>query len=124
MIVLDMRLVHSFGMVCVNLKLSNVLFNKSHRIQIVDIVGSRSESHDSAERHGSAESAESMSGMPSEFAAPEVLSGDKVTRAADVFAFAAILLSLFLTITKLEKQTNATSPAKKFQDLFRSSFLS
>jgi hypothetical protein len=87
MIVLDMRLVHSFGMVCVNLKPSNVLFNKSHRIQIMDIVGSPSESHDRAERHGSVENAESMSGMPSEFAAPEVLSGDKVTRAADVFSF-------------------------------------
>jgi hypothetical protein len=44
-IVLGMRFVHSFGLVCMNLKPSNILFSESHQIQIVDIIPNQTESH-------------------------------------------------------------------------------
>jgi serine/threonine protein kinase len=90
-IVLGMRFVHSFGLVCGNLKPRNVLFDESHRIQIVDIVPNRAESHS---REDFDESARQANGMPSVFPAPEVLSGRKLTQKADVFAFASILFSI------------------------------
>jgi serine/threonine protein kinase len=90
-IVLGMRFVHSFGLVCGNLKPKNVLFDESHRIQIVDIVPNRAESHS---REDFNESARQANGMPSVFPAPEVLSGRKLTQKADVFAFASILFSI------------------------------
>jgi hypothetical protein len=37
-IALGMKFVHSFGLVCGNLKPNNSLFDESHRIQIVDII--------------------------------------------------------------------------------------
>jgi serine/threonine protein kinase len=40
-----MRFVHSFGLVCGNLKPSNILFDESHRIQIVDIIPNLAELH-------------------------------------------------------------------------------
>jgi hypothetical protein len=44
-IVLGMRFVHSFRFTFGNLKQSTILFDESHRIQIVDIVPSRAEPH-------------------------------------------------------------------------------
>jgi serine/threonine protein kinase len=90
-IALGMRFVHSFGFAFGNLKPSNIHFDESHRIQIVDIVPSRSESHC---RENFDESAQRANGAPSEFAAPEVLSGRKLTQKVDVFAFALILFSI------------------------------
>jgi serine/threonine protein kinase len=84
-IALGMRFVHSFEMVFGNLKPSNVVFNELHRIQIVDIVPNRAESHC---RKDFDESARKANGVTSEFAAPEVLSGRKLTQKADVFACA------------------------------------
>jgi hypothetical protein len=78
-IVLGMRFVESFGLVCGDLKPNNVLFDESHRIQIVGIVPSRAESHC---RENMIESTRKANGTPSEFAAPEVLSGDELTRKA------------------------------------------
>jgi maternal embryonic leucine zipper kinase len=37
-IALGMCFVHSFGLVCRNLKPRNILFNEFHRIQIVDVI--------------------------------------------------------------------------------------
>jgi serine/threonine protein kinase len=90
-IALGMRFVHSFGLVCGNLKPRNSLFDESHRIQIVDIIPNWEESHSREDFGGSARTA---NGAPSEFAAPEVLSGGRLTQKADVFAFASILFSI------------------------------
>jgi serine/threonine protein kinase len=90
-IVLGMKFVHSFGMVCGNLKPTNILFDESHRIQIVDIIPNWAESHCRGNSDGSGQRA---TGAPSEFAAPEVLSGGKLTQKSDVFAFASILFSI------------------------------
>jgi hypothetical protein len=44
-IALGMPFLQCVGLVCSNLKPSNVLFAEPHRIQIVDILTSRAESH-------------------------------------------------------------------------------
>jgi serine/threonine-protein kinase len=90
-IALGMSFVHSFGLVCGNLKPSNILFDESHRIQIVDIIPNWAELHNRENFDGSALNANRV---PSEFAASEVVSGRKVTQKADVFAFASILFSI------------------------------
>jgi hypothetical protein len=90
-VVAGMRFVHSFGLICGNLKSSNILFDESHRIQIVDINPNWAELHCRENFNGSARIA---NGAPSEFTALEVLSGCKQTQKADVFAFALILFSI------------------------------
>jgi serine/threonine-protein kinase len=90
-IALGMRFVHSFELVCGNLKPSNILFDESHRIQIVDIIPNSAESHN---RESFDESTRKANEVPSEFAVPEVLSGCKLTQKGDVFAFASILFSI------------------------------
>jgi serine/threonine protein kinase len=90
-IALGMHFVHSFGLVCGNLKPSNILFDEFHRIQIVDIIPNCAELHS---RKNFAESTLKVNGVPSEFAAPEVLSGRKLTEKGDVFAFASILFTI------------------------------
>jgi DNA-binding helix-hairpin-helix protein with protein kinase domain len=86
-----MRFVHNCGFAFGHLKASDILFEKSYRIQIMDIVPNRAESHC---RENLDESARRANGSPSEFAAPEVLFGAESTRKADVFAFASILFSI------------------------------
>jgi serine/threonine protein kinase len=57
----------------------------------VDIIPNWAELHS---RENFDESTRKANGVPSEFAAPEVLSGGKLTQKADVFAFASILFSI------------------------------
>jgi serine/threonine protein kinase len=90
-IAFGMRFIHSFGLVCGNLKPSNILFDESHRIQIVDIIPNWAKLHF---RENFNESALKANGLLSEFASPEVLSDGKLTQKADVFAFALILFSI------------------------------
>jgi serine/threonine protein kinase len=92
-IALGLRFVQTVGLVCGNLKPSNILFDESHQIQIVDIYPSRAESHRRAVHH---RSAERVREVPSKFVAPEVLSGEPLTEKADVFSFASILLSIVM----------------------------
>jgi serine/threonine protein kinase len=92
-IALGVRFVQIVGLVCGNLKPSNVLFDESHRIQIVDILPSRAEPHGRAVHH---RSAERVREVPSKFTAPEVLSGEPLTEKADVFSFSSILLSIVM----------------------------
>jgi serine/threonine protein kinase len=90
-IALGMRFVHSFGFVWGNLKPSNIVFNESHRIQIVDVIPNWAELHS---RENFDESVWTASRMLSEFAAPEVLFCRKLTQKVDVFAFASILFTI------------------------------
>jgi serine/threonine protein kinase len=50
--------------------------------------------------------------VPSEFAAPEVLSGESLTDNADVFSFASILLSIVLNsqVGQTDERTTAGHP--------------
>jgi serine/threonine protein kinase len=115
--------VHTFGFAFGNLKPSNILFDESHRIQIVDIVPSQSAPHC---RENFDESAQRVNGAPSEFAAPEVLSGHKLTQKADVFAFALILFSIVVghrPFGEADKRRGRTSSVVYFQDLFQVWFL-
>jgi hypothetical protein len=73
------------------LKPSHILFDESHRIPIVDIILNWAELHS---RENFDESTRKANGIPSEFAAPEGLSGRKLTQKADVFALASILFSI------------------------------
>jgi serine/threonine protein kinase len=75
-IALGMRFVHSFGLVCGNLNPSNIRFDEPHRIQIVDIIPNWAELYS---RENFDESTRKANEVPSEFAAPEVLSGRKLT---------------------------------------------
>jgi hypothetical protein len=90
-IAFGMRFVHSFGLVCGNLKPNNILFDESHQLQIVDINPNWAELHNRENFDGSARRA---TGAQSQFVGPEVLSGRKLTQKADVFAFASILFSI------------------------------
>jgi serine/threonine protein kinase len=90
-IVLGMRFVHSFGLVSGNLKLRNILFKETHQIELVDIVTNQMESHD---RKNFVGSPRKVNEVPSAFAAPEIISGHKLTQKADVFAFVSILFSI------------------------------
>jgi DNA-binding helix-hairpin-helix protein with protein kinase domain len=90
-IVFRMRFVHNFGFAFGNLKQSNILFNESHRIQIMDIVPNQAESYC---RENLDKSARRANGLPSEFAAPKILSGAELTQKPDVFAFASIMFSI------------------------------
>jgi serine/threonine protein kinase len=92
-IALGMKFVHSFGLVCGKLTPNTILFDDSHRIQIVDIIPNWAELHS---RENFTESTLKANGGPSEFAAPEVLSGRELTQKADIFAFASILFSIFV----------------------------
>jgi serine/threonine protein kinase len=99
-IVLGMRFVHSFGLVCMNLKPSNILFSESHQIQIVDIIPNQTESHC---RETFDERTQQAIGVLSEFAAPEVLSGHKPRQKADIFSFALLLFSIIVGHCPLEE---------------------
>jgi serine/threonine protein kinase len=90
-IALGMRFVHSFGFVWGNLKPSHILFDESHRTQIVDIIPNWTESH---RRETCDESHRKANRVLSEFAAPEVLSGGTLTQKVDAFARAAILFTI------------------------------
>jgi serine/threonine protein kinase len=90
-IVLGLRFVHSFGLVCMNLKPSNILFDDSHRIQIVDIVPNQTALYC---RENFGESTRKAGRVPSKFVAPEILAGHKLTQKADVYSFALILFSI------------------------------
>jgi serine/threonine protein kinase len=90
-IVLGLRFVHSFGLVCMNFKPSNILFDESHRIQIVDIVPNQAALYC---RENCDESTRKANRVPSKFVAPEVLTGHKPTQKADVYSFALILFSI------------------------------
>jgi serine/threonine protein kinase len=90
-IVLGLRFVHSFGLVCMNLKPSNILFDESHRIQIVDIVPNQTALYC---RENFDESTRKANRVPSKFVAPEVLAGRKPTQKADVYSFVLILFSI------------------------------
>jgi hypothetical protein len=92
-IALGLRFVQIVGLVCGNLKPSNILFDESHRISLVNILPSRTESHRQAGHHGRAER---ESKVPSKSIAPQGLSGERLTEKADVFSFASILLSIVL----------------------------
>jgi serine/threonine protein kinase len=90
-IALALRFVHSFGLVCLYLKPSNILFNDSYRIQIVDIVPNHTRLY---YRENFGESTRQAKSVPSKFVAPEVLIGQKPTQKADVYSFALILFSI------------------------------
>jgi serine/threonine protein kinase len=105
-----MRFVHSFGFAFGNLKPSNVLLDESHRIQIVDIIPSWAESHS---RENSDENTRKASGVPSECAAPEVLSGRKLTQKADVFAFAVILFTVVVGHRPLRENAERSGRAER-----------
>jgi serine/threonine protein kinase len=105
-----MKFVHRFGWFWGNLKPSNILFDESHQIQIVDIVPNREESHCRENFDGSALKA---NGVPSEFAAPEVLSGRKLTQKADVFAFASILFSIVVGHRPLRETAERSGRAER-----------
>jgi serine/threonine protein kinase len=81
-IVLGLQFVQSFGIIHGDVQPSNILFDESHRIQIVDIFRYRSDSHKQESRQGS------------RWSAPEVVSGESLTRKSDVFSFALILLAI------------------------------
>jgi serine/threonine protein kinase len=107
---LGMRFVHSIGLVCGNLKSSNILFDESYRIQIVDINPNWVELHCRENFDGSARMA---TGAQSEFAAPEVLSGRQLTQKADVFAFALILFSIVVGHRPFGETGERSCPAKR-----------
>jgi serine/threonine protein kinase len=90
-IVLGLRFVHSFGLVCMNLKPSNILFDESHHIQLVDIVPNQASLYC---RENFDERTRRANRVPSKFVAPEVLIGHKPTQKADVYSFALILFSI------------------------------
>jgi serine/threonine protein kinase len=90
-IVLGLRFVHSFGLVCMNLKPTNILFDHSHRIQIVDIIPNQTALYC---RENFDESTRQANRVLSKFVAPEVLIGHKPTQKADVYSFALILFSI------------------------------
>jgi serine/threonine protein kinase len=122
-IALGMRFVHSFGLVCGNLKPSNILFDESHQIQIVDIIPNWAELHN---RENFDENVQRANGATSEFAAPEVLSGRTLTQKADVFAFALILFSIFvahLLKRAMGGRSGRSSSVIHFEHLFLISFL-
>jgi serine/threonine protein kinase len=73
------------------LKRNNIYFNEFHRIQIVDIIPNWAELHS---RENFDESARKANAAPSEFVAPEVLFGRKVTQKADILAFKLILVTI------------------------------
>jgi hypothetical protein len=77
-----MRFVHSFGLVCGNLKSSNVLFDES---QIVDIVPSQAESHC---RENCVEVLGGRTERCRSLRRPQFLPDRKLTQKADVLAFA------------------------------------
>jgi serine/threonine protein kinase len=89
-IVPGMRFVHSFGLVCMNLNPSSILFDESHRIQLIDIVPNQTALYCRENFHQSTRKAK---GLPPKFVAPEVLAGHKPTQKADVYSFALILFS-------------------------------
>jgi serine/threonine protein kinase len=78
-IVIGMKFWHSFRLIHVGLKPSNVLFDESHRIQIANFGQSRLDARESAaiER-----------GVESELEAPEMWSAEERTVKVDVFSFA------------------------------------
>jgi serine/threonine protein kinase len=86
-IVLGMKFLHSFGLIHGRLTPNNVLFDECHRIQIADFGQSRIDPR---------ESAATARGVASEFAAPEMLSGEKPTAKMDVFSFALILFEVLI----------------------------
>jgi serine/threonine protein kinase len=90
-IVLGLRFVHSFGLVCMNLKPSNILFDGSHHVQIVDIVPNQAALYC---RENFDERTRKAKRVPSKFVAPEVLIGHKPTQKADIYSFALILFSI------------------------------
>jgi serine/threonine protein kinase len=92
------------------LKPSNILFDESYRIQIVDIIPNWAELHS---RENFDESTRKANGVPSEFAAPEVLSGRKLTEKADVFAFASILFSIVVGHRPLRETVERSGRAER-----------
>jgi serine/threonine protein kinase len=72
------------------LKLSNVLFNEYHRIQILDFGRSRLDLR---------ESTATARGVVSEFAAPEMRSGEERTAKIDVFSFVLILFEIVVGLS-------------------------
>jgi serine/threonine protein kinase len=90
-IALGMRFVHNFGFAFGNLKPSNILFNESHQIQIVDIIPYWTDPY---WREAFNRNTSWGNGAPSEFPSPGDVFCYKLTQKADVFAFAAILFSI------------------------------
>jgi serine/threonine protein kinase len=98
--VLGLRFVHSFGLVCMSLKPSNIRFDESHRIQILDIVPNQTalycpENFDESTRQANR--------VLSKFVAPEVLIGHRPTQETDVYSFALILFSIVVGHSPFEE---------------------
>jgi hypothetical protein len=95
---------------CENLKANSILVDQSHRIQIVDIIPNWIELHN---RENSDESTRKANGVMSEFVAPEVLSGRKLTQKADVVAFALILCSIVVGHRPLTETAERSGRAER-----------
>jgi serine/threonine-protein kinase len=87
-----MKFLHSFGLIHGRLTPGNVLFDEYHRIQIADVGRSRFDQR---------ESAATARGVASEFAAPEMRSGEKRTAKIDAFTFALILFEIVVGLPAL-----------------------
>jgi serine/threonine protein kinase len=93
-IVLGMKFLHSFGLIHGRLTPGKVLFDEYHRNQIADVGRSRFDQR---------ESAATARGVASEFAAPEMRSGEKRTAKIDVFSFALILFEIVVGWPSVER---------------------
>jgi hypothetical protein len=92
-------------------------------VELVDIIPNWAELHS---RENFAESALKVNGVPSEFAAPKVLSGGKLTEKADVFAFASILFTIVVShrpFRETGERRGHSSSVMHFKHSFRISFL-
>jgi serine/threonine protein kinase len=103
-IVLGMKFLHSFGLIHGSLKPSNVLFDESHRVQIADF---------GRNPHDPRQSAATARGVGSEFAAPEMRSGEKHTAKIDVFSFALILFEIVVGFPALERTSTSEELGKR-----------
>jgi serine/threonine protein kinase len=109
-IALGMKFVHSFGLIWGNLKPSNILFDESHQIQIVDIIPNRTESH--CQENFDANVRRANSAL-SAFAAPEVLSGHRLTQKADVFVFPLILFTIIVSLPPIGEAADLSGRAER-----------
>jgi serine/threonine protein kinase len=102
-IVLGIKFLHSFGLIHGGLKPSNVLFDEYHRIQIADFGRNRLDLR---------KSAATARRVPSEFEAPEMLSGEERTPKIDVFSFALILFEIVVGLPAIGRTSTSEESGK------------
>jgi serine/threonine protein kinase len=104
-IMLEMKFLHSFGVIHSALEPGNALFDELHRIQIADFGRSRFDPR---------ESAATVRGVASEFDAPELRSSEKRTAAIDIFSFALILCEIMVGLPALGR-TNISEGLRSYR---------